>query len=572
MASIPIAMLNVIVAELSSARKATTMAGKKRKKVVEWVGGLVSTPAHVTGEGTPYRPEALFWMSSDGAVLGHATGRPGAWVDFAAESLRNTIERPIFGRPHAPGRIRVCSPELAETLRASHTGIEIICAPTPEIDAVGAALRERMSEDAEQPLSYLSPDTGPDAIGALFRAAAGLFRAQPWKVVPDDQALLSVSIEELGVHEAVLSVIGQIGQSFGIVLFSGPDDFEAYLEAADAIEHGEEPAMPAHIALSFEREAELDPALRQEVLEHGWEVAGIDAHPWLLAVDEDLVARPPTARDVTLMEALALSLPHLLAERKALLAAWRGGDAVERSLVVATHAGDIEVNLRVPAERKAAPATPRADLLAELRELGQHGDDMDDELRWELEDELMQRFVDSPEARALSSDVQNCGMIMDLAANYFGATIATLDAPQLRELIFDWIPRKASIPASEASGIIEETRAFYAFLERELGLEQAPACLEVLDGGAVARLEAALSDPSKFGMAKSLFMGGRDASFDMDSKEGIEAWMRAMSGQLPASLPLPPFGAPRQELSRAAARAKKNQRKAARNARRKNRR
>jgi hypothetical protein len=49
-------------------------------------------------------------------------------------------------------------------------------------------------------------------------------------------------------------------------------------------------------------------------------------------------------------------------------------------------------------------------------------------------------------------------------------------------------------------------------------------------------LEPALSDTSKSGMAKSLFMGGREAGFDMGSKEGIEAWMRAMqSGPLPPS-------------------------------------
>lgn len=36
-------------------------------------------------------------------------------------------------------------------------------------------------------------------------------------------------------------------------------------------------------------------------------------------------------------------------------------------------------------------------------------------------------------------------------------------------------------------------------------------------------LEAALSDTSKFGMAKSLFMGGREAGLDMDSKAARKA-------------------------------------------------
>lgn len=548
------------------------MAAKKKRTVVEWVGGLVSTPAYVTGEGAPYRPESLFWMGADGAVLGHATGKPGELLGLAAESLRSTIEQPMFGRPQVPGRIRVGSPELAETLRAVHEGIEVVCAPTPEIDDLVAALRERMSEDADQDQSYLSPETGPDAVGAFFRAAAGLFRAQPWKIVPDDQSLLSVSIEKLGVRDAVLSVIGQMGESLGIVLFSSPDDFEVYLEAADAIESGEEPVIPPHFALNFEPGAELSPALRKEILDHHWEVAATDAHPRLIAVDEDLAARPPTAREVTLAEAIALALTHLLAERKAVLSAWDGGDAVERTLVVATHAGDIEVTLRVPHERHSARFRPPYDVMAALHELGQHGDEIDDDVRRELEDELVERFAASPEAKTLA-EVQSCRLIMDLAASYFGATVATLDAAQLRELIFEIVPRKVSVDASAASELIDACRAFYAFIDREFGLEQARVCIRVLGGDAVARLEAALSDPSKFGMAKSLFMGGREAGFDMGSKEGIEAWMHAMqSGPLPPSLPLPSLGAPRQALSRAAARAKKNQRKAARSARKKNRR
>lgn len=41
----------------------------KQRTGIEWVGGLVSMPTYVTGEGEPYRPEALFWMSASGAVL-----------------------------------------------------------------------------------------------------------------------------------------------------------------------------------------------------------------------------------------------------------------------------------------------------------------------------------------------------------------------------------------------------------------------------------------------------------------------------------------------------------------------
>jgi hypothetical protein len=170
------------------------------------------------------------------------------------------------------------------------------------------------------------------------------------------------------------------------------------------------------------------------------------------------------------------------------------------------------------------------------------------------------------------TDFQACHFVMDFAADYCGATIATLGPSDLREIVFEIIPRKVSIDASDASWIIEGNRAFYAFLGRELGLPQAEACLRVLGGDAIKQLEAALSDPSKFGMAKSLFMGGRDAGFNMDSKEGIDAWMRVMQSRpLPASIGVPFPGAPARTADKAAARKKQNQRKAARKARKRNR-
>jgi len=547
------------------------MTSKQKRAGVEWVGGLVSMPAYVTGEGTPYRPEALFWMSADGAVLGHTAGKPGELIGLAAESLRSTIERPIFGQPHAPQRVRVASAELAEALRAGHAGLEVVCAPTPEIDAVLAAMREQMNEDAETEQSYLSPELGPAAIAALFHAAAKLFRSKPWKIVPSSDSIFSVTIEQLGVKAAALSVIGQQGQSLGLIVFSGVDDFEAYADAADANEHGEESEMPPHFVLNFERGADLSAALRKEIAEHHWEVAGAQAYPWLLAVDEDLVARPPTAEEVTIIEAIALALPKVLEDKQALLAAWNGGEAVSRTLSVHTHAGDLDVLLRVPHEQNTADDKLPYDVLADLGELVQQGEEIDPEARRPLEDELVRRFEDSPEAKGVT-DVQACHFVMDLAADYFGATIATLGPKELREIVFEIIPRKVSIDASTASWIIEDNRAFYAFLKREFGLPQAGACLRVLGGDAVKKLAAALSDKSKFGMAKSLFMGGREAGFDMESREGIEAWMRVRQSQpLPASIGLPSPGAPARTGDKAAARTKKNQRKAARKARKRNR-
>ena len=66
----------------------------------------------------------------------HAVGVPGEVLVQACESLRSTIERPVVGRPHTPDRVRVASPVLAEAPRSGMPTLDVVCAPTPELDAL----------------------------------------------------------------------------------------------------------------------------------------------------------------------------------------------------------------------------------------------------------------------------------------------------------------------------------------------------------------------------------------------------------------------------------------------------
>lgn len=129
------------------------------------------------------------------------------------------------------------------------------------------------------------------------------------------------------------------------------------------------------------------------------------------------------------------------------------------------------------------------------------------------------------------------------------------------------MPRKVSIAPSEASEVVEQLRAFYTFLKRELSLEQADACLELLDGDAVRDLRTLLSEQTNYGPVKSFFTEGQKAGFDMSTEKGRNAWMRVVE-----SRGLPLSGAAPRTRSPKAAQEKKKQRKAERKARKKNRR
>ena len=145
-------------------------------------------------------------------------------------------------------------------------------------------------------------------------------------------------------------------------------------------------------------------------------------------------------------------------------------------------------------------------------------------------DGLMQAFADSPEGRAFEEYNGRLGCPHTLL--YFGLTYLGTNAPEMsprdvEEVLFDIFPRKVSVEASEAGEIIGELRAFWEFLAREYELPNAAAILKVLDKKAERRLEQELSNPGNFGMAKSMFMMGSRAGFDMTSQKGLNEFMMA---------------------------------------------
>jgi len=129
----------------------------------------------------------------------------------------------------------------------------------------------------------------------------------------------------------------------------------------------------------------------------------------------------------------------------------------------------------------------------------------------QYKEQLIQLFEQSPEGLALwSADIEPgwAGMLLDFGTDYLGVTPPQMSPDDVREILFDLIPRKVSAPAEEAPEIIHELRAFWIFLQREFHLENATACLRVLNEQAVRELKEKMSDPATFGIAKSFVMMG----------------------------------------------------------------
>jgi len=316
---------------------------------LEWVGGLAQIPVRIEDEGIS--PEGLFWIGPHGVLLRSEMGRPGELAARVGASLRDAMERPLIGRPHRPRRLRVASAELAARIRNEHPDIDVVCAPTPEVDDAVNDLMQHLREGRRQRDAYLAPDAEPDAVAGFFRAAAHLYGALPR--VRREQFFLA-TIDELDVHLATVALMGHGVGARGLLVFWKPEDVVTFMDAADAIGRGEAPALPPHLALTFGEVASAEVAA--EAIARGWTVEADDAFP-SIQVFECGTLRPSDAREMAILEALALALP-LFVE---VIGAGNDTRDVGKVIAVSAHRGRTVVKLLAVGDRDRNQRQSRAE-------------------------------------------------------------------------------------------------------------------------------------------------------------------------------------------------------------------
>jgi hypothetical protein len=133
-------------------------------------------------------------------------------------------------------------------------------------------------------------------------------------------------------------------------------------------------------------------------------------------------------------------------------------------------------------------------------------------------DELLQLFYASPEARHHREQFPDMGWadsFIDYGFRYMGYSIPTMTVDAVDELM-EILPRKVSLRSrDEALDAISELVAFWSFLEREYNLQNAVPILQYLTDYSPENFVDSMFDPRKAGMAKSFFMSGQAAGFDM---------------------------------------------------------
>jgi hypothetical protein len=171
--------------------------------------------------------------------------------------------------------------------------------------------------------------------------------------------------------------------------------------------------------------------------------------------------------------------------------------------------------------------------------------EFDEDAALRYRDELMSRFADSPEAQDVVAATDGIGWsdtFMSYAMGYLGVTPPEMTVNDVDEVLFELFPAKVSAGPGAGREIVTELRAFWAFLLRVFQLDNADSILALLRRTSAQELERDLQDPGNFGMAKSFFMLGQQAGFDMTTEQGTQEFAAVYNAAL-ASNPLPPLPA-----------------------------
>jgi len=157
------------------------------------------------------------------------------------------------------------------------------------------------------------------------------------------------------------------------------------------------------------------------------------------------------------------------------------------------------------------------------------------------QDDLMELFFESPEGKErLEADPEMgfwAAQLIYYGYMYVGVTLPNMTVSDVKETVEEVFPRKISTSSpEEADDTIPELIAFWKFLQREFKLPTAGLILNYL-----TKIEPGyrkiMNDSSRFGMAKSFVMMGREAGFDMTNEKDINRFMQIYNANIAAQNP-----------------------------------
>lgn len=183
-------------------------------RAAEWLVGRTALPVGSDQEGGPAAEALIVLELPSELIVATELREPGRAKPTFAQVLARAMRAPAIGPPRRPTRIRVAEAELAHELRAAKqcAGIEIVLAPTPELDAVVQGLLRSFAQERELSRAFAEGRVSEAAMHELLPAVGRLHEVAPWRLVADDY-VAHLEVPELGISRAEVRVFEDVGEA-----------------------------------------------------------------------------------------------------------------------------------------------------------------------------------------------------------------------------------------------------------------------------------------------------------------------------------------------------------------------
>ena len=495
----------------------------------EWALGRRPAP-FVVGEPAPHRPElfVLLDVGADRMVAAEAMepGKtPGAVAAWAAEKLRPGV------------RLRVDDRALAQAVRRRvGESNEVLEAPTPEIDGALYSMEEGLARTRGR---RRGPDwadgAAADTKAAFYAAAERFERVRPWEKASDGH-VLAIDVPSMGWTGAIVSILGQAEEAFGMLLLRSLADYVRFVRAGEAAMEWEPrppgPGVPL-FSVNFDRPRDLPGGkkLAAEARAHGFVPGASGRVPYILNSTPDFVPMPLTTDDYRLATA-CLEAAGRFVEKHGELFTGVARARIHDRLVLAPPGGELEVLVTCP-----PPDLP---------------------WRWGEEEPIegLRKGDRGAIAEAFRAARQAGGASPEEADADGGAALDLLEFKARRGgALTDWLPEDVESYLLEyypshgpetgeaLPAIPPRVDAFLAWLGasgRARAARVAPARKRLAECREAFLKEA--SDPRRFGVAKSVVQAMRAANVDPADPAAVDSFLRDFNRRLaddPTLLPTP---------------------------------
>lgn len=476
-----------------------------------WQMDLAPVPSRFDDDPSA-RPVMLMVLAGDVVLHGDIVAHPPSEYDDIAALLESAIDAAIEASHVSPTIVELRFKEIAAPLatRLQSRSISVrVAGSLPKLAAALDSFERRVlgkkpASDRTAGIRASSAGTWrgwgltDDRTARIFSAAAGYYRAAPWRYFTNDQVLRCQRPDGEGWDCVVL---GAAGIELGIGMYSRREDILDLLTATSP--GNARPRRPqAVLSLTFGGAELLGRAAAREIRSAGWEVAEANAFPFLMAIETP--AGGITSDRFEDIEAALLAIPRFVESHRAALA----GDEVvrfplrwtdpESGTIVSYDGSDYEDDLGeslwgIPSD--IGPALPKgsgADPTATIT---------DDSTRviGEYNAETIQRFIaDEMKIVArfgeqLSSDtggktlsrttvsrhIKNAELFIDFLGNYQGYPLRAVTEYDLRVFLYDWYPRKVRSSKTGARSLLVSLARFFEYLAEFENIEY-PWALPIL--------------------------------------------------------------------------------------------